>query len=324
MLLTLAERIAPIFALIGIGWLLAWRGVFSSAALEAMGQMTVWTLVPATLLLTIAHADIGGVLDLRVWVAYYGAASLVWVAAYMLLRRRLRLPHDETVVLSFGSMFSNIGMFGIPVVDLLYGSVGLVVLSALVTFHAMLFLTAAIILLEGGKAERSGTLGSRIRATLLRALRGQLSNPIIVAILSGVALNLFQVGLPSPVEATLNVLRGALPPVALMLIGAGLYGQTLRGHLPTSGLCAVIKAVVLPLSVLLLGLALGVPMMLLAPAVMIAAMPPGVNPILLSAAYRIAVNRMATLMLFATLLALVTVPLFAVLLQTLQPHPIGG
>ena len=309
MLFNLIDQLGPIFLLVAVGYGLVKIGLVDKASIAGMTKMTFWTLIPATLFVTISANRVSELFNPTIWIAYYGAVALTAISVFIVLRLTKGNSTPEAIVLAFGAIFSNIGMLGIPVVDILFGHQGLLVVATIICIHAISLLTLTIMLLEWTR-NRSGNPAAIVGKTL----RAQICNPIIVAILSGVVVATFDIPVPQFATTFLGMLKSAMPPIALLLIGAGIYGQKLRGNLGASIIGAVAKVCVMPALVFAIGRGLGVPMHSLAPAIIIAALPPGVNSVLMASTYETARERTATTMLVATVLSLIVLPLLAIFL----------
>ena len=315
MLFNLVDQLGPIFLLVAVGFGLAKIGLVERASIEGLTKMTFWTLIPATLFITISGNRVSELFNPSIWLAYYGAVAITATSVFIMLRMGLGAgagkgnTTPEAIVLAFGAIFSNIGMLGIPVVDILFGHEGLLVLATILCIHAISLLTPTILLLEWTR-NRNGNPTAIIGKTL----RAQVCNPIIVAILCGVVVASFEIPVPQFAMTFFGMLKAAMPPIALMLIGAGIYGQKLRGNLTTSITGAIAKVCLMPGLVFVIGIFLHIPMQSLAPAIIIAALPPGVNSVLMASTYETASERTATTMLVATVLSLIILPALAVVL----------
>ncbi|OSQ40483.1 AEC family transporter [Thalassospira mesophila] len=309
MISSLIDQLGPIFLLVGAGFVLAWRGLIGAAAIQGLTKMTFWALIPATLFQTISSNRVSELFNLDIWICYYGAVIAAALIVFVVLTRWQKNSRAEGIVLTFGAIFSNIGMLGIPVIDILYGHDGLLVLATILCIHALSLLTPTILLMEWSR-NKTGNPG----AVLANTLRAQICNPIIIAILCAIAVASFDIKMPVVVDTFFTMLKQAMPPIALMLIGAGIYGQKLRGNMTTSMIAATAKVCLLPALVFIIGLALHMPLKIMGPAIMIAALPPGVNSVLMAASYDTARERTATTMLVATLMSIIVIPLLAILL----------
>ena len=99
------------------------------------------------------------------------------------------------------------------------------------------------------------------------------TNPIILACLLGVGLNLGNVGLPQLLAPLLDILGRAALPVGLMAVGAGLELAAAREHGRFVAMTTAIKLGVLPLATLILCLVIGVDGQAATVSVMYASLP---------------------------------------------------
>ncbi|MCD1642665.1 AEC family transporter [Aurantimonas coralicida] len=308
MLLSLVDRLAPIFLLIAVGYLLVRRGILTPGGLDGLTKLAFWVLIPGTMFLTVSSIHVGEVLNLEVWGVYFGSIAVTAVVIYAVLMLRPETGRAERIVLAFGAVYSNLAIVGIPVIAILFGDRGLVVLTALITIHAAALITPTVMLMEGTKRADGP------RRSLLGALGNQLANPILLSIVVGLVVS--GTGLPVPgwLQAFTGMLKAAMPAIALIIIGAGLHGQEIRGNVATSAVGVAGKMILLPLVVFGVGSALGMTREVLAPLVVAAGLPPGINAVMMAAAYRTAIDRTSTMMLASTILSLVTIPLLALFL----------
>lgn len=313
MISALIDQLGPIFLLVGAGFALAWQGLIGGAAIQGLTKMTFWALIPATLFQTISSNRVSELFNPVIWLCYYGAVVLTALIVYVTLTRWQKNNRSEGIVLAFGAIFSNIGMLGIPIIDILFGSDGLLVLATILCIHALSLLTPTILLMEWSR-NNSGNPG----AVLANTLRAQICNPIIIAIVCAIIAASLDLKMPVMIDTFFSMLKRAMPPIALMLIGAGIYGQKLRGNMTTSIIGAFAKVCLLPAIVFIFGIVLGLPITIIGPAIMIAALPPGVNTVLMASSYETARERTATTMLVATIMSIIVIPLLAVLVTFLR------
>ena len=135
-------------------------------------------------------------------------------------------------------------------------------------------------------------------------------NPIIIAIILGVLASLIDLRLPEMIDGTLERFRTAGPTIALLLVGAGLYGQSVRGNMSASMLCTVAKMFVQPVLVFLIAhFIFDLQPLWLTIVVLIAALPAGANVAIIAGSYNVCIDRSSTTILITTLISVITLPL---------------
>ena len=109
----------------------------------------------------------------------------------------------------------------------------------------ILFLPVGLILIESLYHQEPG-VGRKV---LLNVAKRIASNPIILAVFTGVIMSLLGVSLPNFMGGGLELLASAAAPCALIVIGGSLVGVVIRGSKIRTALVASVKLVIFPLVV---------------------------------------------------------------------------
>ena len=235
----------------------------------------LWALVPFVAYVNIARAHLS--LDATLSIAIAGAAAVVaGTIMWRLARGPLALPDATTGAAIVATIQANTAYFGLPLVAALFTRAQLsqaVVYDALISLP-MFVIGSFSIGARLGHARGEG-LGAQMRAAVLR-------NPVLLALLA--ALLVPESWAPAALVGPSHVAVYTLLPLGFFVVGVTLGDEAKDGTLRIPPpLSAPIAAVVLlrmafvPLVLLLAGLALlDVP----APFYLMAAMPVGVNTVL--------------------------------------------
>jgi malonate transporter len=270
----LADVIAPVFALILLGYAARrWR-VLRAAGLRGVNDLVFYLLLPALLFGAVVEAEqvnAGGIA-----VVYFGGCLLVFGLTTLLAGRLLGGGLPASVIVGLNGCYGNTAMLGVPIIAAAFGVDGVAVMLPILALHAILLLPLATLLIEVGGTGRSPW----------RALRGTLPalarNPILVAIAVAFAWRSLGVPVPGAVHRLVQMLGGAGAPMALFCLGASLPGFDARAALREVLLAVPIKLVLQPL--LMLGLCRlgGFGTLATGVAVVVAGMPTGANAFLLA------------------------------------------
>ena len=232
--------LGPIFALILLGLGLRRCGFPGDGFWPAAERITYFLLFPALLVHRLALSRLG---DYAVGpVAGIIIAQLLAMTALVYaLRPWLRVDGP-----AFTSVYQGVIRFNTYV--------GLAV--ALAVFHAEGGTVAALVMaimipLINVLCVLVLSLHAGGSATVTDVARGLITNPLILACLTGVGLNLSGIGLPWGSAAVLEILARAALPLGLLAVGAGLRLEGLRrpGLLATA---SALKLLVLPALVAIL------------------------------------------------------------------------
>ena len=301
-MIQVVEIVAPLFALIAIGWLFAKRGWISEAGVAGLMTFLVNLAIPALLFSAVSHAVRSGGLDAALAVAYFLAAFLNLAIAAAVARFVFRSRADESVIAGFSATFGNLALLGVPVISRAYGDTGLAVISLILTFHAPVLMGSATAAVEMMHARGEGPWRAVVK------MARQISrNPIVIGVVSGALWGVTGYELPVMLADFLSLLTQAAAPGALFAVGATLVGFSIRGDLRQTVALSAMKMLLLPLLVAGLALWIADPSPLaFAAVVTAAAMPTGVNAFLLANIFSIYERRASGVVFLSTLVCAVT------------------
>lgn len=224
----------PLFALIIGGYALRRWDFPGDAFWPAAERLNYFILFPALLFSSLASAPLGNPALPRLALAVLLGLGIAW--ALLLLGKRLRGWSAGR----FGALTQGLLRFntylGLAAVGSLFGQPGLT-LAALML--ALMVPTVNLMSVWALTAER----GVSPRALLLPIAR----NPLILACLAGILVNLLGFGLPGGSERLLSLLAAASLPLGLLCVGAALRPQELRGEIPTLGWNCLLRLLGMPL-----------------------------------------------------------------------------
>jgi malonate transporter len=306
----LLHVVAPIFGIAALGFLAARTGIMRPAGVGGMVAFAFNVAIPALLLRSMAGLEIPQHIPWSFLVAFYTGSLTVWALGIATARLVFERPLDQGAIFGMGAAFSNTVMVGVPVVLTAFGSEAALPLFLIISFHSALFmpLTAGLIQWSRGRGVSWGEQAREVVRVLAR-------NPIVLGLAAGMALNLTGVSLPGPVDRPLELLGAAAVPVALFAMGAAVAGYPFAGDLGPGSVLAALKLVVHPLVVWAVGLwLLHLDGLWLSVAVMMAAMPSGINVYLFAARYDAAAGVAARTVLLSSLFSVITLSTLLVLL----------
>jgi len=207
-----------VYALIALGHIFRRTKYVGDAFWPAAEKLSHFVFIPALLVNALAQVDFAK-MDLGPMASVI-VASLLAMAALTLLARPLLPVEGPTFTSIFQSTTRINGIVGIAASAALYGDHGLA-LSAIVmvSFIPLANLMNVIVLVRFGGGGASGIRGAVISI---------FTNPMILAVAAGVALNLSGVGLPFGTDVIMGTLGRAALPIGLLAAGAGLELRAAR------------------------------------------------------------------------------------------------
>ncbi len=252
-LLFTVNSLLPIFALIGIGWLLK-RTKFINESFTSSAEKLVFNIaLPFTYVLELSEADLSVILDLK----YISFCIIGMIIECLVLFFTVPLfIKDNRTKSAFiqGAVRSNFVILGLPLVENMFGGEGVSVLTSVLPFTIIIYNTFAVAVFsiyspDGKKASFKESV-KKIFLTIIK-------NPQIIGTIIGILLLCCSLHLPQSINKTLTYISNLASPIALMCIGANLTAESMKQKAVTSVVCSLLKVLVIPLAVMIIALPLG-------------------------------------------------------------------
>ena len=294
------SALGPIFGVIALGYALRRRGFPGEAFWPLAEKLTYFLLFPALLVRNLAAAQLGG---LAVGGMSLAIVLLLGTMTLLLFALRSWLGTNGP---GFSSVYQGGIRFntyvGLAAATALFGPPGatLAALAIALLIPLVNVLCVAVITHSVGGREASPR-------AMLRAIA---RNPLILACLTGIGLNISGLGLPAGSVTLLDILARAALPLGLLAVGAGLRLRVAFDRRRLLAIGSVLKLLVLP--ALAWALALGVGLEGLAKGILVlfAALPGAPSAYILARQLGGDGELMAALVTVQTALSLVTLPLW--------------
>ena len=292
------EVVAPVFALIALGYGAARFRLVEEAGFKALALFVFALAAPALLFSggtsPLEGAGGAGLVTLIAVVVVFGATLLLG-------RRVMGMSLAEAAVFALACVFGNTVMMGIPIIVAAYGQPGLPPLLAILGVQTVAVLGMATVAIEIGLAT-AAPWGRVLRSTIIGVGR----NPVLLSVLAAMAWNLTGLPLPGMVRRTLEMLGAASPPIALFCLGGSLVGLSAAGLWRETAAIAAVKLVLLPGVVFALCWLLALTPVETAVAVTMAALPTGANAFILARRYATGADRSGSAVLLTTAASVLT------------------
>ena len=307
------SALIPVVLLVALGFVAGRARWIRAEASKDLSNLVFVVLTPALMFRTMSAVHVEQ-LDFRPLLTYFAAAALLFVATLLWQGFNRR-----AAVLALAGTFSNTVMIGTSLIGLAYGDRGLVILLTLVSLHALVLLTAGTVVLELAVArEAAGQGGPRqMLLTVMGAVRNAVIHPVPLPILAGLLFAQTGWVLPEVVDKPMQWLGNAFGPLALLLVGVTLAGSGVGTQWRGAVALALVKNLLMPALVALLGVLLGLQGLPLLVMVVTAALPIGANVFLFSQRYAVAEELVTAGVLASNAMALLTLPLVMYLVERL-------
>jgi malonate transporter len=308
------SSLLPVVLLIFIGFVAGKAKLVRGESVRDLSNLVFLVLTQALLFRTMSSVHIEQ-LDFKPVVQYFLVAGSLFVAMLWIYGGNSRAS-----VLALASIFSNTLMIGVPLIGLAYGQEGQVLLFTLISLHALVLLSAATLVLELQVANEQAALSGERRAvwrTVASAVRNAIIHPVPLPILVGLIYAQTGWGLHPVVDRPLALLGSAFGPVALVLVGITLSLTPMGQQFSLALRLSLVKTLVHPLLMGLVGWMLGLRGLHLAVMTVAAALPIGANVFLFSQRYRKEEDAVTAGVAVSTAMAIVSVTVVMAVLPLL-------
>ena len=284
MLVRVLGIILPVFLIVALGWLYAWR---AKPDMGWVNRISMNVLAPALIFSALASKDFD-LIDNRLLIlgsigVVLGSGLIAWPFA--------KLMHTDHRTFVPPMMFNNCGNMGLPLAVLAFGQPGFSAMVAVFTISNLLHFTLGVWMIDH-------------HARFGRLLR----NPMVWSTIAGFAFALTHPPLPEWTATTFKIVGDALIPMMLLSLGVRL--MDVRWNDWRVG---VVGGLVCPLTGIAMAALLG-PVLGLDPAqqsllVLFGCLPPAVLNFMVAEQFGQEPGKVASIVLIGNMLGLFFVPL---------------
>ncbi len=296
--LRMAEIQSVLFIYMAVGFVVGKVGMFPAEGRRAFNNFLLYISMPCMIFQSFdreftAETLKQGALIICIAAGISAVAILFGKVAYNWC------PPGERGIMRFGTLFSNAGFAGLPVIQDAYGAPGLFLASLFLIPNRILMWSVGVSMYTDSPALSRG-----------KQLKNVLTNPGIIAVELGFLRMLLQPDLPGPLTKAMDAMGAICTPLSMIVIGIILSGVEVRTVLDRKVvlLCGV-RQFLFPLTALFVLRALGVEPLTIQVAVVLNGMPVGSSTALLADQYGADAAFASKCVFLSTLTSLVTIPI---------------
>ena len=294
----LLRQIAIMALLMAVGIYLSRKGFLSPQGTKDLGAILLRIIIPCVIVKSyITTYSRERLLELALSAGLALVAFILAMGiAYLVYGKRRRIEN-------FASAFCNAGFIGIPLAQAVIGDEGVFYMAASVALLNLFQWTYGVYIMT----DRRDSISAKTIA----------KNPVVIAIVIGIALFLSRLPVPGIVTSTLGYIAGMNTPVAMILMGTYMAKLPWRKLLDKRAYgCVLFRLVIIPAVVLLVFWALPISNQNVALAAYLAAATPvGANICVFAQQYDCDYEFSVVTVCLSTVLSIVTVPLMVSLAQ---------
>ena len=230
----------PVFLVIVLGWFLMQKKMFNENFVDIINKFVFKVSLPVLLFKDIATTPIRDAFDPKFVIFCMVGTTIMFMGIWALTSIFMK---DKSMVGAFtqASARGSAAVLGIAFVQNIYGNSGmtpLMIVSAVPLYNIYSVIILTFCANNQDHSDKS--------ATIKRAFKNILTNPIILGIAASVPFSLLNIELPPLVLKTVTNVAQTATPMALLAVGAGFEGRKAIKKLKPTMIATFIKLVALP------------------------------------------------------------------------------
>lgn len=214
----------------------------------------------------------------------------------------IKIDKNKKDVLRFITVFSNVGFMGYPILDSIYGQVGVFYAAIFNIPFNILVWTVGVMFFTGEKD--------------IKAVKKVLVNPAFIAVIVGLIIFRFSIKLPVPILSTFQMVGSITTPISMIIIGSMLADSEMKEIFAdfTIYYGAIIRLIIIPALIYVIFRSLNVDEMLMKICVILQAMPAAVTTAIIAEKYGGDAVYASQIVFITTILSVVSFPIVIILL----------
>ncbi len=247
------NTVLPLLLLVLLGYVLKRSRLLPDAFYSASEKMVFKIALPCNLFMNVYNADAKTTFSAPL-IVFCVIGTLVTFLLPCIIAPLFIKSNPSRGAFIQGVFRTNFAIIGLPIAQRLFPTNGAAVVSSVMPFVIPLFnVLAVIILTVFAPAEKKLSP----KEILKRAVKGILTNPLIISIAIALPFMITGLRLPSPITATTSYLSGTVTPLAMICLGASMDKGIEKRKATLAFTAAFIKVAVSPALLLTAAILLG-------------------------------------------------------------------
>ena len=244
----------PIFAVVAIGFFIRRKGFIKAEHVPVLNKLTYNLGLSALVFRVIAGSKFSDIVDASLLKVVYSTYFLfLLVIFFSFYFARLNGGLKGAIIVS--SYRNNMAFIGMPVLLYAFGSLAAakagIVIAALLPLN---IISTALFLQFINAGSGTGGNNTSARLSALSILKAIFTDPVIIAVIAGLLISYFNIGIPDPVDNLFEILASIAVPLALLSIGAAFKFSHIKENVRFLSVLNILKLLVFPGIALLLSL----------------------------------------------------------------------
>lgn len=245
------NTVLPVFIVVLVGYVMRKRGTVDENFVGSISNVVFYYALPARMFLDVATSDFMELINGRfIAVTVLGTVG-VFLTAWFVMSRCF---HDgRTIAAAVHSAYrGNYIYIGLPIIQNILQTDYVACSVLILTFVLPVYNILGVLILSWYSGDMSQVRPGKLLLTILK-------NPMIIAVILGVIYGLTGLPMPYAADKSLTYLGAIATPMALLMIGARMVGNSAKGEGKVLRLILLFKLVLGPLVMTLIAVFLGLP-----------------------------------------------------------------
>lgn len=233
------NAVVPLFILIGVGYVMRSVGLMSEDVAIRVNKICFSVMLPCNFFYTIYKADLAVDSFGIVGFAFICYCVLIPIWCFIIPKVIKNRPQAGAVIQA--TYRSNTVLLGLPIMTNIFGAENGVPMALLITFIIPCHTVVSVIVLTLFSDENGGK-----KISVREIAEKIFKNPITIAAIVGIAVNLIGIELPALVEKPIYDLSLIASPLAMMALGARFNLKSLNQNRLAVAVASVCKLLIMP------------------------------------------------------------------------------
>ncbi len=300
------QQVGILFVLIIIGFICGKTGVVTQEGKKVLSNLLVTIIMPAMILNSYLSSDFNPQVLNNLLLAFGLSTAAILFAMAVSFLLTFKMKTNNKKVLWFAFSYSNAAYMGFPLIQGLFGDEGMLYASAFATMFN-------VIVWSVGYAVMSGeTKGKQIAKSVSKS-------PVTYAVILGLVIYLCRIPLPTVIKQPISLVGSMTTPLSMIIIGVMIAGSKVKSILGNKEvwLSVAVRLVLIPAITFGLFYLFGIGGMVGSVILIQAACPTAATTSVLAIQFGHDESVGAGTVVLSTICSIVTLTVFALLLQML-------
>ncbi|RKD32243.1 AEC family transporter [Thermohalobacter berrensis] len=294
----ISNQVLVLFILLVIGFILRKFDLMNDELNKGLSNLIIYVTLPALIITSMNYEFSQDKLNNSIKLLIIGFFIYIFMILLSLLYTKIfHIEEPQRGVYQFLIIFANVGFMGYPIVEVIFGKIGVFYAAIYNLWFNIILWTLGIILINP-KHDKNINFKNLI-------------NPGTVSLLIGFIIFIFSIKLPQPIYVSLDRLGASTTPMAMLVVGS-LLGDAKIGEIFTNKhliITTLIRLIIIP-AILIMGLSLfKLPDVVKGIPVVIGSMPAAANMAIFARKFNSDYRLASQGVFFTTLVSIGTIPL---------------